>query len=74
MKFRLSHVIAAMALAGVLGFGGVSLASAQDTTSTTAQDGSTTTVQDGATTTTPDSSADTEEDSATTEDDANHGR
>ena len=35
MRFKLVHGLAALGLAGVLGFGGASLAAAQDTTSTT---------------------------------------
>jgi hypothetical protein len=58
MKLKLVHVLVALGLAGVLGFGGVSLASAQDTTSTTVQDGATTTTPDNSsgTTTAPDDS------------------
>ncbi len=58
MKLKLVHVLVALGLAGLLGFGGVSLASAQDTTSTTVQDGATTTTPDNSpgTTTAPDNS------------------
>ena len=62
MKLKLVHVLVALGLAGVLGFGGVSLASAQDTTSTTVPDGATTTTPDNSsgTTTTPDDSSGTQ--------------
>ena len=58
MRFKLVHGLAALGLAGVLGFGGVSLAAAQDTTSSTVQDGATTTTPDNSsgTTTAPDNS------------------
>ena len=58
MKPKVSQLAAAAAIVGFLGFGGVSLAYAQD--STTTQDPSTTTAPDsGSTTTAPDSGSTT---------------
>jgi hypothetical protein len=53
MKVKLAQVIAALSLAGVLGFGGFSLAAAQDSTTTAPTDESTTTTEDDSTTTAP---------------------
>lgn len=67
MKIKTVPILAGITLASVLGIGGVQLAAAQDTSTST----SSTTVQDGGSTTTaPDSSSD---DSTTTAPDSSSG-
>jgi hypothetical protein len=63
MKPKLSHVAAGVAIAGLLGVGGMSMAYAQDSSNdnggstTTTPDGSSTTPPDGSSTPAPDNSA-----------------
>jgi len=58
MRPKLSHVAAAVAVAGVLGFGGMSLAYAQDSgTSGTTTESPSTTTDNGSTTTPPGNAA-----------------
>jgi hypothetical protein len=61
---KLSHIAAAAGLAAFLGVGGMSLAYAQDT-STTTEDDSTPTTEDDSTTTEDDSTTTPEDDSGT---------